>query len=305
MRSLAEELHVYFWRHLSFSNSYIPLAVLKEFEESQGVSSPEASTMGKARNLKAPKKKKGAQPPTKHKVLKAIKKKTTTAASTTTGAPKKPLSKDKTPHPPVKPTIPFLPEHNILLLGEGDFSFSACLAAHHSCASLTCTTFLSAPDLGQTHPSSTAHLATLAAHSATILYSIDATRLALPGTPSGAVLRSRPWDRIIFNFPHTGGLTKDVNRQVRANQELLAKFLGRAKELLAPGGQVVVTLFEGMPYELWGVRNLARHVGLRCGRSFRFDWSVYEGYGHVRTLGGSGAVGAGRGPRGVRGRIVF
>ena len=26
------------------------------------------------------------------------------------------------------------------------------------------------------------------------------------------------WERIIFNFPHVGGLTKDVNRQVRYNQ---------------------------------------------------------------------------------------
>lgn len=26
------------------------------------------------------------------------------------------------------------------------------------------------------------------------------------------------WERIIFNFPHVGGKTKDVNRQVRFNQ---------------------------------------------------------------------------------------
>ena len=26
------------------------------------------------------------------------------------------------------------------------------------------------------------------------------------------------FDRVVFNFPHVGGLTKDVNRQVRHNQ---------------------------------------------------------------------------------------
>jgi 25S rRNA (uracil2634-N3)-methyltransferase len=26
------------------------------------------------------------------------------------------------------------------------------------------------------------------------------------------------WDRVVFNFPHVGGKTKDVNRQVRYNQ---------------------------------------------------------------------------------------
>lgn len=46
--------------------------------------------------------------------------------------------------------------------------------------------------------------------------------------PSSADTKKRPqggpWDVICFNFPHVGGLSTDVNRQVRANQELLVAF---------------------------------------------------------------------------------
>lgn len=62
-------------------------------------------------------------------------------------------------------------------------------------------------------------------------------------------------------------------------------FLEAASRMVRDGGAVVVTLFEGMPYELWGVRNLARHVGLRVERSGLFEWERFPGYEHRRTLG--------------------
>jgi 25S rRNA (uracil2634-N3)-methyltransferase len=92
-------------------------------------------------------------------------------------------------------------------------------------------------------------------------------------------------DRIIFNFPHVGGKSTDVNRQVRYNQELLVSFFRRAIPSLAPGGSVIVTLFEGEPYTLWNIRDLARHSSLQVERSFRFQASAYPGYHHARTLG--------------------
>lgn len=98
-----------------------------------------------------------------------------------------------------------------------------------------------------------------------------------------------------------GGLTKDVNRQVRANQELIVKFLENAKRLLAKGGTVLVTVFEGEPYTLWNVRDLGRHVGLKVVRSMRFEAGLYEGYKHARTFGnvegGGGWKGEERGAR--------
>jgi 25S rRNA (uracil2634-N3)-methyltransferase len=148
-----------------------------------------------------------------------------------------------------------------------------------------------------------------------------------PATSTGG-----PWDIICFNFPHVGGLSTDVNRQVRSNQELLVAFFkacvpllsarpqvlsdddedegednwsssednesdsgeqddqdilahgGRGKYRTDPG-QILVTMFEGEPYTLWNIKDLARHAGLRVVTSFRFPWSSYQGYSHARTLG--------------------
>ena len=146
----------------------------------------------------------------------------------------------------------------------------------------------------------------------TILHSIDARKLS----NSKDVRKRGPYDKVVFNFPHVGGVSKDVNRQVRLNQELLVGFFKSCKGLLAsvkdlarkqrksdhygtddeveeedrlvessPNGQVLLTVFEGEPYTLWNVRDLARHSGYRVIESFRFPWEAYPGYHHARTIG--------------------
>ena len=55
--------------------------------------------------------------------------------------------------------------------------------------------------------------------------------------------------------------------------------------MLETSGSILVTVFEGEPYELWNVRDLGRHVGLKVERSFKFQAAPYPGYKHARTLG--------------------
>lgn len=114
-----------------------------------------------------------------------------------------------------------------------------------------------------------------------IAYAVDATR------PLTNTLARQPYQTIIFNFPHVGGLSTDVNRQVRHNQSLLVSFFNAfsTPRTLAPRGSIVVTIFEGEPYTLWNVRDLARHAGLRVETSFKFRPAEYPGYRHARTCG--------------------
>lgn len=138
------------------------------------------------------------------------------------------------------------------------------------------------------------------------------------------VRHKAPYNKIVFNFPHTGGLSRDVNRQVRANQELLVAFFKSCKPLLASKsnpvrsgkshcpnesyvdeeyddstndqtqeeaanartiGQVIISLFDGEPYSLWNIRDLARHSGFKVVTSWRFPWEAHPGYRHARTIG--------------------
>lgn len=68
---------------------------------------------------------------------------------------------------------------------------------------------------------------------------------------------------------------------------MLVSFFQSVTPLLSPtpGSSIIVTLFEGEPYTLWNIRDLARHSGLEVQRSFRFQAGAYPGYRHARTLG--------------------
>ncbi|KAF2012762.1 hypothetical protein BU24DRAFT_443108 [Aaosphaeria arxii CBS 175.79] len=221
--------------------------------------------------------------------------------------------------------IPFDTYDRILLLGDGDFSFTHSLAIAHGCASVTGTSFDSADEVREKYPTFPPIASDLAALTPPVPlhHSVDATKVSsykhLARAEDGEA-----WDVVGFMFPHVGGKSTDVNRQVRANQALLVGFFrsvlqlppenasgaakqtqhaekgkgkgdadgkkkrkrgGETKEFLRMGGKVVVTLFEGEPYTLWNIRDLARHCGLKVVESWRFDWAQYPGYGHVRTLG--------------------
>ncbi|KAF2087613.1 hypothetical protein K490DRAFT_23684, partial [Saccharata proteae CBS 121410] len=183
-----------------------------------------------------------------------------------------------------EPTIPFDPNDSILLVGEGDFSFAKSIVDHHGCANVLATSYDTRTSLEAKYPQAAEHIAYIEGEGEqTVLCGVDATKLG-QGAAQKEVRREK-WDRIVFNFPHTGGKSTDVNRQVRYNQELLVSFFTAAVPLLSDEGTIIVTLFEGEPYTLWNIRDLARHVGLKVQRSFKFQADAYPDYHHARTLG--------------------
>lgn len=80
---------------------------------------------------------------------------------------------------------------------------------------------------------------------------------------------------------------------------MLVSFFKTAIPSLSPrhGSSIIITLFEGEPYTLWNIRDLARFSDLQVAESFKFQASAYPGYKHARTLGvvkgKNGEVGAG------------
>ena len=118
------------------------------------------------------------------------------------------------------PMIPFSSSDRILLVGEGDFSFSRSLLETHGCASLVATSFDKQSALQAKYPQSTSNVRALEEEGCQVLFGVDATKLGRPGASDGGgkEVKKGNFDRLIFNFPHVGGLTKDVNRQVRYNQ---------------------------------------------------------------------------------------
>ncbi|KAJ4400301.1 hypothetical protein N0V91_008760 [Didymella pomorum] len=254
-------------------------------------------------------------------------------------APKKkidPVPKE-TPAKPVqasqKHDVPFGVYEHILLVGEGDFSFTRSLVEDHGCANVTATSFDTEEEVSEKYPTfaETRTALTSLTPPVPLHHGIDAT--ALSGYKALKCSRDDEgedddeggvsgWDTVVFMFPHTGGLSTDVNRQVRSNQALLVGFFKSCLETQTPkhrlrileqqanrpnlvqrkpieflkmGGRICVALFEGEPYTLWNIRDLARHAGLKVVESFKFDWSQYPSYSHVRTLGSLEGGGAWKG----------
>ena len=110
-----------------------------------------------------------------------------------------------------QPTIPFHAEDRILLIGEGDFSFAKAIVEHHGCCDVIATCFDSKEVLLEKYqPQAEEHIQYLEDEGQTVLYGVDATKLSA----NKALNKGELYDRVLFNFPHVGGKTKDVNRQV-------------------------------------------------------------------------------------------
>ena len=166
-------------------------------------------------------------------------------------------------------------KQSILVLGDGDFSFTYGLGVHcndvwsHICA----TSLDSRSTVIQKYGADTKRrLEILEKSGATLCFGVDATNIV------STLRTTEKFDRVIFNFPHSG------KQRVHINRELIRKFFVSCRRVVKPlRGEVHLTLKDAMPYSSWGADLSASTSGFCSLGSFPFIPNHFPGYKHRTT----------------------
>ncbi|KAK4398661.1 Heavy metal-associated isoprenylated plant protein 41 [Sesamum angolense] len=172
--------------------------------------------------------------------------------------------------------------HSILLVGEGDFSFSVCLAmAFASATNIVAISLDSYDDLIKKYKNAKANLAYLEVLGASLLHGVDATKMRiLP------VFRWKKFHRIIFNFPHAGFYGKEDNPDlITMHRNLVRGFLMNASSMLLPDGEIHVKHKVTAPFDSWKLEDLASEYFLLYVGQDDFRIEDYPGYNNKRGSG--------------------
>lgn len=167
---------------------------------------------------------------------------------------------------------------NCLIIGDGNFSFSASFAERAKDCKITATS-LEARDYVLRHEGAAKNLKLLHENGVSVHHGVDGTRLNAFQEIHGA-----SFGLIIFNFPHTGGKSN-----IKENRDLVKEFLTSSLQFLDAEGEIWLTLCRGQGgtpddclqrgYEnSWKVVEQAGGAGLVLTRMRPFcvrDWPPY------------------------------
>ncbi|XP_045791180.1 uncharacterized protein At4g26485-like, partial [Trifolium pratense] len=96
----------------------------------------------------------------------------------------------------------------------------------------------------------------------------------------------RNFDRIIFNFPHSGVFSRENYVSViEQHKNVVSGFLRNAKDMLSYFGQIHITHKTTHPYSCWNIKNLGEDLGLSFLEEVDFDQFSYPGYNNKRGAG--------------------
>ncbi|KAF7139830.1 hypothetical protein RHSIM_Rhsim06G0233500 [Rhododendron simsii] len=181
----------------------------------------------------------------------------------------------------------------ILLVGEGDFSFSASLAvafgfAHNIIATSLNTTETSVGHLdysgylSRNYGSAMSNIQSLRSRGAKVMHDVDATQMA------GQILfQGLTFDRIVFNFPLSGFFPDDSRESnLRRERKLIRLFIANAIEMIAEGGEIHVTHKSNGFFREWNLEQLASSAGLQLIDEVHFNFTDFPGYCTKYGFGG-------------------
>ncbi|GLJ08341.1 hypothetical protein SUGI_0086740 [Cryptomeria japonica] len=172
----------------------------------------------------------------------------------------------------------------ILLVGEGNFSFSSALAtAFESAENIVASSIDSEEKVLRVYDRARSLIENLESRKALVLYEVDATRLHEIEDLSG-----RKFDRIVFNLPHAGYFPggERSKKAIKKNKQLVSMFLESAAKFLSSFGEIHISNKVGPSYRKWNLEGEAEKYGLYLKESVRFRKTDYPGYMNKR---GSGA----------------
>uniref|UniRef100_A0ACD5Y431 Uncharacterized protein n=1 Tax=Avena sativa TaxID=4498 RepID=A0ACD5Y431_AVESA len=168
---------------------------------------------------------------------------------------------------------------SILVVGDGDFSFSLALAtAFGSGDNLVATSLDSYGALTSKYAKAQSNVSELERLGARVVHGIDAKAMRIH--PS---LMKRLFDRIVFNFPHAGFKGKEDHQHViKAHKQLVHGFFANARHMLRPYGEIHISHKTGHPYDAWDIEQLSNHSCLTLVRRVGFSKEDYPGYNQKR-----------------------
>ncbi|KAK4439660.1 hypothetical protein Salat_0300900 [Sesamum alatum] len=173
--------------------------------------------------------------------------------------------------------------HRILLVGEGDFSFSTCLASAFGWASnMVATSLDSQAFLLKHYENALSNIVELSIRKCKVMHDIDATKMA-----NHELLGGLKFDIIIFNFPFAG-FFKNLSRdsQLRRHRRLVSLFMKNAKEMMNENGEIHITHKSNGFHKEWELESLASSHRLRLIEAVEFKHLHYPGYNTKRGFGG-------------------
>ncbi|OAD58005.1 GTP-binding protein 5 [Eufriesea mexicana] len=169
----------------------------------------------------------------------------------------------------------FSENDRVLLVGEGNFSFSVALFDLNLKINITTTCY----EAEVNQVIAERNIQYLKNNGVRVLLGVDATKLK-----EHPILKTELFNKIIFNFPHVGG-----KMRIERNRKLLKQFFISASEQIKSNGQVLVTLCNGQGGtsldnpsrrwdDSWKVTEMAAHGNFVLITINPFDWSAFQNY---------------------------